>query len=273
MVTEAGIRLGEIKTDGTDVYWLEGRPAEGGRNVIVRLGADDAPSDVTPQDYNVRNRVHEYGGAAYEVKDGEICFSNFADQRVYRQRSGEQPVPVTPEPDIPAGDRFADGRFTPDGRFLVCVRERHVEDREAINEIVAVQVDSGEQTVLASGHDFYSFPRLSPDGARLAYTAWDHPNMPWDEAELWVASFDGSDGSSSGAVRVAGGSGESVFQPEWSPDGTLHFVSDRTGWWNLYALSLMTTPNPYSPAKLNRVSHSGCSDSPRTPSFRTAASP
>ena len=236
MVTEAGIRLGEIKTDGTDVYWLEGRPAEGGRNVIVRLGADDAPSDVTPQDYNVRNRVHEYGGAAYEVKGGEICFSNFADQRVYRQRSGEQPVPVTAEPDIPAGDRFADSRFTPDGRFLVCVRERHVEDREAINEIVAVQVESGEQTVLASGHDFYSFPRLSPDGSRLAYTAWDHPNMPWDEAELWVASFDGSDGSSSGAVRVTGGSGESVFQPEWSPDGTLHFVSDRTGWWNLYAL-------------------------------------
>ena len=237
MVTEAGIRLGEIKTDGTDVYWLEGRPAEGGRNVIVQLAADDAPSDVTPQDYNVWNRVHEYGGAAYEVRDGVICFSNFADQRVYRQRSGEQPVPVTPESAIPAGDRFADGRFTPDGIFLACVRERHVEDREAINEIVAVQVESGEQTVLASGHDFYSFPRLSPDGTRLAYTAWDHPNMPWDEAELWVASFDGSDGSSSGAVRVTGGSGESVFQPEWSPNGTLHFVSDRTGWWNLYALA------------------------------------
>ena len=237
MVTEAGIRLGEIITDGPDVYWLEGRPAEGGRNVIVRLGGpngEPGPVDVTPEGYNVRNRVHEYGGAAYEVNDGVVYFSNFADQRIYRHKSGEQPNPVTADPDIPAGDRFADGRFTPDGRFLVCVRERHVEGREAVNEVVAVQVDGGVQTVLASGHDFYSFPRLSPDGTRLAYTAWDHPNMPWDEAELWVAALS-PDGASSGAVQVAGGSGESIFQPEWSPDGKLHFVSDRTGWWNLYA--------------------------------------
>ena len=238
MVTDAGIRLGETKTDGPDVYWLEGRPAEGGRNVIVRLGGpngEPGPVDVTPEGYNVRNRVHEYGGAAYEVNDGVVYFSNFADQRIYRHKSGEQPNPVTADPDIPAGDRFADGRFTPDGRFLVCVRERHVEGREAVNEVVAVQVDGSVQTVLASGHDFYSFPRLSPDGTRLAYTAWDHPNMPWDEAELWVAALS-PDGASSGAVQVAGGSGESIFQPEWSPGGTLHFVSDRTGWWNLYAL-------------------------------------
>ena len=238
MVTEAGIRLGEIKTDGPDVYWLEGRPAEGGRNVIVRLAGpngESGPVDVTPQGYNVRNRVHEYGGAAYEVKDGVVYFSNFADQRLYRQAHGGQPVAVTPDPDIPAGDRFADGRLTPDGRFLLCVRESHVEGREAVNEVVAVQVDNGDQTVLVSGHDFYSFPRLSPDGTRLAYTAWNHPNMPWDEAELWVAALS-SDGASSGAIQVAGGNGESIFQPEWSPDGTLHFVSDRTGWWNLYAL-------------------------------------
>ncbi len=237
MVTEAGIRLGEIKTDVADVYWLEGRPAEGGRNVIVRLGDDGESVDVTPKGFNVRNRVHEYGGAAYEVKDGVVYFSNFADQRIYRHRPGEQPEPVTPEPAIPAGDRFADGRLTSDGKYLVCVRERHVADREAVNEVVAVRVDTGKQTVLAGGHDFYSFPRLSPDGTRLAYTAWDHPNMPWDEAELWVASFEGSDGSSSGAVRVAGGNGESIFQPAWSPNGTLHFVSDTTGWWNLYALT------------------------------------
>ena len=238
MVTEAGIRLGEVKVDGPDVYWLEGRPAEGGRNVIVRLPGSkcaSGPVDVTPQGYNVRNRVHEYGGAAYEVKDGVVYFSNFADQRLYRQAQGGQPVAVSPDPDIPAGDRFADGRITPDGKFLMCVRERHVEGREAMNEVVAIQVDSGEQTVLAGGHDFYSFPRLSLDGTRLAYTAWNHPNMPWDEAELWVAALS-PDGASSGAVQVAGGSGESIFQPEWSPDGTLHFVSDRTGWWNLYAL-------------------------------------
>ncbi len=238
MVTEAGIRLGEIKTDGPDIYWLEGRPAEGGRNVIVRLGGPNGapgPVDVSPEGYNVRNRVHEYGGAAYEVKDGVVYFSNFADQRIYRQTLGEQPSPVTSDPEIPAGDRFADGRFTPDGRFLVCVRERHVEGREAANEVVAVQVHGGEQTLLAGGHDFYSFPRLSPEGTRLAYTAWDHPNMPWDEAELWVAALSPR-GASSGAVQVAGGSGESIFQPEWSPDGKLHFVSDRTGWWNLYAL-------------------------------------
>ncbi len=246
MVTEAGIRLGEIKTDGADVYWLEGRPAEGGRNLLVRLGDDNEPVDVTPKGYNVRNRVHEYGGAAYEVCDGVVYFANFADQRIYRHRPGEQPEPVTPEPAIPAGDRFADGRLTSDGKYLVCVRERHIEGREAVNEIVAVEVDSGEQTVLASGHDFYSFPRLSPDGTKLAYTAWDHPNMPWDEAELWVASFDDADGSSNGAVRVAGGNGESIFQPEWSPNGTLHFVSDSTGWWNLYALA-DGVPEPIHP--------------------------
>ena len=201
MVTEAGIRLGEIKTDGPDVYWLEGRPSEGGRNVIVRLAGSNGepgPVDVTPEGYNVRNRVHEYGGAAYGVNDGVVYFSNFADQRIYKHKIGEQPDPVTADPDIPAGDRFADGRFTPDGRFLVCVRERHVEGREAVNEVVAVQVDGGVQTVLASGHDFYSFPRLSPDGTRLAYTAWDHPNMPWDEAELWVAALS-PDGASSEA--------------------------------------------------------------------------
>ena len=248
-----------------------GGRAEGGRNVIVR-SAEPSPVDVTPEGYNVRNRVHEYGGAAYGVKDGVVYFSNFADQRIYRHKIGEQPDPVTPDPAIPAGDRFADGRFTPDGRFLVCVRERHVEGSEAVNEVVAVQVDSGEQTVLASGHDFYSFPRLSPDGTRLAYTAWDHPNMPWDEAELWVAALS-PDGASSGAVQVAGGSGESIFQPEWSPDGKLHFVSDRTGWWNLYALEEDVPPSRSFPATPNQANRSGCLANPRMPFCRTVASP
>ena len=238
MVTEAGIRLGEIKTDGPDVYWLEGRPpraAETSSCDWAGRTASLAPSTLHP-------RATTYATASTSMaarRMGSMTESSTSRTSPINvstnTRSASNRTRLRPIPTIPAGDRFADGRFTPDGRFLVCVRERHVEGREAVNEVVAVQVDGGEQTVLASGHDFYSFPRLSPDGTRLAYTAWDHPNMPWDEAELWVAALS-PDGSSSGAIQVAGGSGESIFQPEWSPDGTLHFVSDRTGWWNLYAL-------------------------------------
>ena len=234
MVTESGVRLGAIRLDGENVYWLEGRPGEGGRNVVVRLADGSGAVDVTPEGYDVRNRVHEYGGGAYEVRDGAVYFSNFADQRLYRQAAGEAPSPITPEPAIPCGDRFADTRLTPDGRFLLCVRERHVEGGEATNEIVCTPSHGGEPQTLAHGRDFYSFPRISPDGRRVAYTAWDHPNMPWDGTELWVAELR-RDGTAENAVLAAGGRDESVFQPEWSPDGTLHFVSDRTGWWNLYA--------------------------------------
>jgi len=232
MVAQAGIRLADVRLDGEDVYWLEGRPAEGGRNVIVRHSPGGSTGDVTPAGFNVRTRVHEYGGGAYTVHQGTVYFANFADQRLYRQEPGQPPVPITPA----APYRYAE--MLPDvGRHrLICVREDHSDgDGEAANAIVALPMDGASPAeVLAAGHDFYSNPRLSPDGAQLAWLAWDHPNMPWDDIRLYVAPIldDGSLGRAEAIPPAA--SPESFFQPEWGPDGNLYFVADRTGWWNLY---------------------------------------
>ncbi|HEU4392577.1 MAG TPA: S9 family peptidase [Solirubrobacterales bacterium] len=231
-VARAGRRLAApaLAGDGA-VWWAEGRPAEGGRVVLMRQGPDGPAEAVTPEGTNVRTRVHEYGGGAWAlVGDDLVLFVEFADQRLYRQRLGADPVAITPEPGQAAGLRYADCRLTPDGRTVVCVREVHGEG-EAENQIVALPLDGSEEpTVLVSGRAFYSFPRPSPDGTRLAWTCWDHPNMPWDGSELWVAPL----GDTADATLVAGGSEESVFQPEWDEEGRLHFVSDREGWWDLY---------------------------------------
>jgi dipeptidyl aminopeptidase/acylaminoacyl peptidase len=231
-VARAGRRLGAAALAGDGaVWWAEGRPTEGGRVVLVRRAPGGEPEDVTPAGVNARTRVHEYGGGAWRLLAPElVLFVDFADQRLHRQRLGEQPVAITPEPAAPAGLRYADMRVTPDGLTVVCVQEVHGEG-EAENRIVALPLDgSAEPRVLASGRDFYSFPRPSPDGRALAWTCWDHPNMPWDGTELWTAPLDAPDQ----AQLIAGGPAESVFQPEWDADGRLHFVSDRDGWWNLY---------------------------------------
>jgi dipeptidyl aminopeptidase/acylaminoacyl peptidase len=232
-VAEAGVRLGQVETSDEAVLWLEGRPAEGGRNVIVRRAPDGSVGDLTPPGVNVRTRVHEYGGGAYLVHGDAVFFSRWDDQRLYRQGGAGAPEPITAEA-VPSGSvRYADGRATPDGRLIVCVRESH-ERGEVRNEIVALPADgSAPASVLVSGGDFYSFPRPSPDGSRLAWTTWDHPAMPWDATELWTAEL-APDGSLGDPIRVAGGPGESVVSPAWSPQGALHFVSDRGGWWNLY---------------------------------------
>ena len=223
---------------GDDVYWSESRPSEGGRYVLVRSsGAEGtATSDVFGRDHNARTLVHEYGGLCYAVAGGVVYFSNYADQRLYRLATGEEPAPVTPEPDAPRALRYAAPVVTPDGRHLVVVRERHAEPdlpTSVVNDLVAVPTGGGEQRVLAEGHDFYSNPVLSPDGARLAWVSWDHPNMPWDGTELWEADVDATLGVRS-VRRIAGGRDESVVQPKYTPDGRLVFASDRTGWWNLY---------------------------------------
>lgn len=235
LITAGSVRLSELWVDGDDLYWLEGRPSEGGRYVIVRRSPDGTTSDVIPEGFNARNAVHEYGGGAYAVHDGTVFFSNWDDQRIYRVIQGGQPEPITPEPAISRGDRYADLDISPDGRFIVCVRERHHEDREADNELVVIVTDgSREPQVIASGKDFYSSPRISPDGEAIAWTSWNHPNMPWDGTELWSATFK-EDGSIAFETQVAGGKEESIIQPEWSPDGFLYFVSDRSGWWNLHS--------------------------------------
>jgi len=231
-VASSGRRLGApaIAADGA-VWWGEGRPDEGGRVVLMRRAPGGEPETVTPNGTNVRTRVHEYGGGAWHLAAPDlILFVDFEDQRLYRQRLGEEPVAISPEPEEPGALRYADMRLAPDGRTVVCVRERDAEP-EPVNEIVSLPLDgSAEPQVLASGRDFYASPRISADGAWLAWICWDHPNMPWDGTELWVAPLEDS-----GEERlVAGGREESIFQPEWGPDGRLHFASDRDGWWNLY---------------------------------------
>ena len=236
LIASSTISLGLVEVSGDDVYWLESRPLEGGRYVVVRHSPDGRTTDVTPEGFNARTRVHEYGGGSYWIHDGTVFFTNYTDQRLYRQDPGAAPRAITPEPAVAGGLRHADGALTPDGRLIVCVQEEHRADGEVVNRLVALPADGSSAPVsIASGHDFYSDPKISPDGRRLAWICWDHPRMPWDGSELWVASL-AADGSLSGATLVAGGTAESIFQPTWSPEGTLHFASDRTGWWNLYAL-------------------------------------
>jgi dipeptidyl aminopeptidase/acylaminoacyl peptidase len=231
LVASETVGLRRIVLDGKDIYWKEMRPNEGGRNVIVRRRPDGQITDMTQSPFNARTRVHEYGGGAFAVTDGTIYFSNFTDQRIYSQEAEALPHPITPEADLRYADMVVD-RYR---RRIICVREDHtVAGREPVNTLVSIKLEGGEGVqVLVSGNDFYSSPRLNPDGSRLAWLTWNHSNMPWDGTELWVSKLN-ADGSLGRLERVAGGIDESVVQPEWSPDGVLYFVSDRTGWWNIY---------------------------------------
>jgi len=230
LIVAGTIGLGQIALDGGDVYWSEGRPFEAGRSAIVRRTPDGNIADVTPAPFNVRTRVHEYGGGAFTVQDGTIYFSNFADQRLYKQTPNSEPQPLTPV----ANRRYADTAIDRQRGRLICVCEDHTDGGEPVNTVVSIDLHKSEDVqVLVSGSDFYSSPRLSPDNSQLAWLSWNHPNMPWDGTQLWVAQIN-ADGSLGEAECIAGGVNESVFQPEWSPDGVLYFVSDRTGWWNLY---------------------------------------
>jgi dipeptidyl aminopeptidase/acylaminoacyl peptidase len=223
-------------------YWSERRPAQGGRVVVVRQRNDGSgpAEDVFGRDFNARTLAHEYGGLAYAVhKDDTLYFSNFADQRLYRiGADADEPVPITADPPSERSVRYAAPVLTPSGRHVVAVRERHPEPddpAQVVNDLVVLSTDgSQEPTVLADGHDFFGHPALSPDGSRVVWVCWDHPNMPWDGTSLWEAELD-ADMCLRAHRLIAGGLDESVTQPKYSPDGRLHFISDRTGWWNLYA--------------------------------------
>jgi dipeptidyl aminopeptidase/acylaminoacyl peptidase len=227
------VGLRETRAIGDATTWLERRPREQGRSVVVRSGAGAEPVDVTPLGVSVRTRVHEYGGGSYAVDGTTTYFVNLEDQRLYRQEVGGAPTAITPEPATPRGLRYADMNVSPDGRWIASVHERHQGEGMPVNELVVIAAEGSAMSTLASGRDFYAFPRWSPDGSRIAFIAWDFPRMPWDGTELLVVDV-ASDGSAGPSRAVAGGERESIFQPAWGPDGSLTFVSDRTGWWNLY---------------------------------------
>jgi dipeptidyl aminopeptidase/acylaminoacyl peptidase len=237
LIVSEVVGLSQPAIDGEEILWIEMRPSEGGRNVIVRRQICGLISDVIPAPFNARTRVHEYGGGDYVSRDASVYFSNFADQQVYRKLGAGEPQPIT----AAAGMRYADHAYDPRRNRLISIREDHsVAGSEARNTIVSIELGSAEQSagrILVQGNDFYSSPRLSPDGSRLAWLTWNHPHMPWDGTELWLGEF-GADGTVRESRRVAGGFSESIFQPEWSPDGILYFVSDQNGWWNLQRLSV-----------------------------------
>jgi dipeptidyl aminopeptidase/acylaminoacyl peptidase len=233
VIAKGAVGFGQPWYDGHRLFWNELRPTEGGRSVVVCRDENGVIADITPPGFNARTRVHEYGGGDYVVAGDTVYFSNFADQRIHRQDRGAPPRPITPAAPL----RYADYRFDERRDRLICVREdkRRIESREDVNAIVAVAIggDDDGGHVLVSGNDFYSSPRISPDGAKLCWLTWNHPDMPWDAAELWVGSI-APDGSVVDRARVAGGAREAIFQPEWAPDGSLWFASDKTGFWNLY---------------------------------------
>lgn len=234
LIVSGTVGLGQIAIDGDDIYWVEGRPSEAGRSVIVRRTPDGKITDVTPAPFNVRTRVHEYGGAAFAVAGGTIYFSHFADGRIYYQTLDSQPEPLTPAADCSYADAIVDKQRN----RLICVREDNAGDGEAVNTIVSINLANGEDIqILTQGNDFYASPRLSPDGSQLSWISWNHPNMPWDGTELWVAQINAG-GSLGEKNLVAGAVDESIFQPEWSLDGVVYFVSDKSNWWNIYRTPL-----------------------------------
>jgi dipeptidyl aminopeptidase/acylaminoacyl peptidase len=220
-----------VRWDGDDLYWSELRPSEAGRIVVCRRAAHGAISDITPPGFNARTRVHEYGGGHFAVAGGTVWFTNYSDQRLYRQDGNGTPRPITPPSDVRHADMVVDDRR---GR-LYAVREDHTTGAsEAVNSIVSIDWKGEREPItVVAGNDFYSSPNLSPDGKRVAWTTWNHPNMPWDGSELWIGELD-RDGHVTSSRKIAGGESESVLQPEWSPTGELYFVSDRSDWWNLY---------------------------------------
>jgi dipeptidyl aminopeptidase/acylaminoacyl peptidase len=256
-VARAGARLSFPTVIGADIWWQELRPAEGGRSAVVRESGSER-TDLLPQPWNARTRVHEYGGLAYlpvppagGTGQRVIVFANFADQRLYLT-GPDQPRPLTPDPEAvatasgtgtlgPCALRYADFVLSPDQREIWCVHERH-DEGTVTRAIVAVPLDGsaaedhGAVRTIVTGADFFAFPAPSPDGSRLAWISWNHPHMPWDGTELRVAALE--DGVAGKSRLLKGSLRESVLAPLWRDDDSLYVATDWTGWWNIYQLGM-----------------------------------
>jgi len=257
-VAEAGIRVSFPTFVGDEIWWLEGRPSEAGRSVVVARAADGTVRDVLPSGWSARTRVHEYGGLCYLGYDAGgqtpgLIFTEWADQRLYRLAPGDdEPVALSPEPAEPGAIRYADLVLDAAQSRVLAVRERH-RAGQVDRDIVAIPIngsavkDPGVTRVLTTGGDFLANPRLAPDRQHLAWVRWDHPNMPWDGTQLIVAEPT-PDGTAGAQRVVLGGVAESVTQVEWAGESRLYAVSDRSGWWNLYEIALhRDAPRPLCP--------------------------
>ncbi|HEX8094270.1 S9 family peptidase [Jatrophihabitans sp.] len=241
---------------GGELWWSELRPAEAGRQSIRRLAADGEPEDVLPAPWNARTRVHEYGGASWTAgPDGSLLFAEFTDQRLYRLAAGSrEPEPLTPVGSEPASLRYAEPELSADGTEVWCIRESHQPDGTITRDVCAVPLDGSAAEdpsrirSVVSGSHFLTHARLSPDGTKLAWIAWEHPQMPWDGTELRVAELT-EDGVCGPWRTLLGSTTESVLQPEWADDTSLFVISDRSGWWNLYRMPLAdgSEPQPLCP--------------------------
>jgi dipeptidyl aminopeptidase/acylaminoacyl peptidase len=245
LVSSSSIRFdSQIEICDDTVYWIEGRPSEGGRNVIVRRSPDGKVSDVISSPFNARTRVHEYGGGAFIVDHGTVYFSNYNDQCLFRLSPDSFPVQITRSGRM----RYADGVIDHKHNRIICVCEDHAaNEQEPENFIGAVDIENGEVTRLISGNDFYSSPGISPDGTKLVWLTWNHPNMPWDNTELWTAEFD-EKGLIKSTLKLAGGNNDAVLQPEFSPEGVLYFLFEKSGWMNVYRMK-DGKPEPMYPVK------------------------
>jgi len=226
LLTQDVKHYGYLTLDNETLYWTELRPSEGGRVAIVKQ-TETGNRDVISKDYNARTRVHEYGGRPFAVQDGIIYFVNFSDQRLYKQEKGLSPTPITEK----NGPRLAD--FFSTSKTLYAVAEQHKDNEsEAENSIVAIDLENESTHTLISGHDFYASPSVNKEGTKIAWITWNHPNMPWDTTELWLGDL--VDGTVQNKKRLSSGDNEAVQFPKWGPDGSLYFISDKSGWWNLY---------------------------------------
>lgn len=232
IVASAAPKINHIQSNGTFLTWVESRPDEGGRNVIMGRNLDRLITDLIPPPYSHYSRVHEYGGMAYALSENSIYFVNASDQRIYQQIIGAK----TPTPITETGPCFADLTIDRANNRLIAVCEQHNNSSEPENYLVGISLEGANRqlTPLARGADFYAYPRISPNGKTLCWIQWNHPNMPWDSTELHSADI-----QQQGLINqqpIAGSNGnEAIFQPQWSPDNKLYYVSDRDNWWNIYS--------------------------------------